>query len=59
MSIPPSRPPSYALEIVIATVVGAAAGLWLDNLVVGSGIGIALGAVLSVLKMQRARRGED
>jgi hypothetical protein len=51
-----SQQPSFLWEIIIATMIGAAAGVWLDNVVVGSGIGIGLGIVLSVLKITRAGR---
>lgn len=54
--MPAQPPPSTTREILIATVVGVAVGLWLDNVVVGAGIGIALGVLLSVLKIVRAGR---
>lgn len=51
-------PPSTTWEIVVATVSGVVVGLSLDNVVVGAGVGIALGVLLSVLKIVRAGRPE-
>ena len=56
MSLPPPKP-SYMLEIILATCVGATLGLLTDNIVLGTAAGIALGAVLSVIKMRRGGGG--
>lgn len=50
--------PSFLWEIILATMVGAAVGVWLDDVVVGSGVGIGLGIVLSVLKMTRSEKNK-
>lgn len=57
MSSQPDPPPSFTLEIVIATAVGVALGVVLDHLAIGIGVGIALGAILSVLKMRKGPGG--
>lgn len=59
MSTPPPEPISHTAEMVIATVVGVAVGLGLDNLLLGCVVGIALGVVLSIgrtLYLDRKRR---
>lgn len=59
MSTPPPQPVSHTAEMVIATVVGASVGLYQDNLLLGAGVGIALGVALSVartLHVERKRR---
>ncbi|MBJ7515477.1 MAG: hypothetical protein JHC82_04265 [Stenotrophomonas sp.] len=59
MSTPPPEPISHTTEMVIATVVGVAVGLGLDNLLLGCVVGIALGIVLSIgktLYLDRKRR---
>jgi hypothetical protein len=48
-----SPQPSFLLEIILATCVGATLGLLTGNFILGSGVGIALGAVLSVIKLRR------
>jgi len=56
MSQPPPRK-SYLLEIIMATCVGATLGLLTDNIVLGTAVGIALGALLSAIKMRRGGGG--
>jgi CBS-domain-containing membrane protein len=59
MSTPPPEPISHTAEMVIATVVGVAVGLGMDNLLLGCGVGIALGILLSIgrtLYVDRQRR---
>lgn len=60
MSTPP-EPVSHTTEMVIATVVGVAIGLYQDNFLLGAGVGIALGIGLSIAKTlyveYRRRRG--
>ena len=59
MSTPPPEPISHTAEMVVATVVGVAVGLGLDNLLLGCVVGIALGVVLSIgktLYLDRKRR---
>jgi F0F1-type ATP synthase assembly protein I len=59
MSIPPPTPVSHTAEMVIATVVGVGIGLFRDNFLLGAGIGIALGILLSIAKtlyVDRKRR---
>jgi len=53
MSQPPPSKPSYMLEIILATCVGATLGLLTDNIVLGTVVGIALGALLSAIRMRR------
>ena len=48
--------PSYVLETVIATCVGTALGLLTENLALGTGVGIAIGCLLSVIKLLRLRK---
>jgi len=58
MSTPPP-PVSHTTEMVIATVVGAAVGLFSGNYLLGGIVGIALGVALSVgktLYLDRKRR---
>ncbi|MFI8717781.1 hypothetical protein ACIGHF_07825 [Stenotrophomonas sp. NPDC077464] len=58
MSTPPP-PVSHTTEMVIATVVGAAVGLFSENYLLGGIVGIALGVALSVgktLYLDRKRR---
>ncbi len=59
MSTPPPQPVSHTTEMVIATLVGVAIGLVQDNFLLGAGVGIGLGIVLSVIKtiyVERRRR---
>ncbi|MBD3826019.1 hypothetical protein [Stenotrophomonas sp.] len=59
MSIPPPQPISHTAEMVIATIVGVGIGLSRDNLLLGAGIGIAVGVLLSIAKtlyVERRRR---
>jgi F0F1-type ATP synthase assembly protein I len=59
MSIPPPQPISHTAEMVIATIVGVGIGLARDNLLLGAGIGIAVGVLLSIAKtlyVERRRR---
>ena len=59
MSTQPPRPISHTAEMVIATVVGVAVGLGLDNLLLGCFVGIGVGVVLSIartLYVDRKRR---
>lgn len=59
MSAPKPEPISHTVEMVIATVVGVGVGLSADNLLLGCGIGIAVGIVLSIAKtlyVDRRRR---
>ncbi|MEQ4576401.1 MULTISPECIES: hypothetical protein [Gammaproteobacteria] len=56
MSPPSTETPSYTLEIVIATCVGATLGLLTDNIPLGTGVGIALGCLLSVIKVVRTQK---
>lgn len=59
MSIPPPQPISHTAEIVIATIIGVAIGLTRDNFLLGAGIGIAVGVLLSIAKtlyVERKRR---
>lgn len=56
---PRPEPISHTTEMVIATVVGVAVGLGADNLLLGCGVGIATGIVLSIgktLYVDRKRR---
>ncbi len=48
--------PSYMLEIVLATFVGATLGLLADNVVLGTAVGIALGVALCVIKVVRTEK---
>jgi len=57
MSQPPPQK-SYLLEIIMATCVGATLGLLTDNIVLGTAVGIALGALLSAIKMRRGGGGK-
>lgn len=57
MSAQPPQPVSLLWEMVVATILGVAAGVIADNIVVGSGVGIVLGVVLSVIKTQRGGWG--
>ncbi|WP_305804059.1 hypothetical protein [Stenotrophomonas sp. YIM B06876] len=57
MSTPPPQPVSLLREMVIATVVGVATGMYTGNIVVGSAVGIGLGTVLSIVKTLRSGRG--
>lgn len=53
------EPISHTTEMVIATLVGVAVGLGMDNLLLGCGVGIAVGVVLSIgktLYVERRRR---
>ncbi len=55
----PPEPLSHTLEMIIATVVGVAIGLGLDNLLLGCIVGIVAGVVLSIgrtLYVERQRR---
>lgn len=55
----PPEPVSHTLEMIIATVVGVAIGLGLDNLLLGCIVGIVVGVVLSIGKtlfVERRRR---
>jgi len=61
MSTPPAppEPVSHTVEMIIATVVGVAVGLGMDNLLLGCGVGIGVGVVLSIgktLYVERRRR---
>ncbi|WP_411850605.1 hypothetical protein ACLB90_17245 [Stenotrophomonas sp. LGBM10] len=59
MSLPPPQPISHTAEMVIATIVGVGIGLARDNLLLGAGIGIAVGVLLSIAKtlyVERRRR---
>jgi len=59
MSKQPTQPVSHTSEMVIATVVGVAVGLGLDNLLLGCFVGIGAGIVLSIartLYVDRKRR---
>ncbi|WP_256774120.1 MULTISPECIES: hypothetical protein [unclassified Stenotrophomonas] len=59
MSTTPPPPVSHTVEMVIATVVGVGIGLFRDNFLLGAGIGIALGILLSIAKtlyVDRKRR---
>ncbi|WP_303638673.1 MULTISPECIES: hypothetical protein [Stenotrophomonas] len=59
MSHPPPQPISHNVEMVIATIVGVAVGLTVDNLLLGCGVGIAVGVLLSIIKtlyVDRKRR---
>lgn len=59
MSQPTPEPISHTTEMVIATLVGVAVGLGMDNLLLGCGVGIAVGVVLSIgktLYVERRRR---
>jgi F0F1-type ATP synthase assembly protein I len=56
MSPPSAETPSYTLEIIIGTCVGATVGLLADNLILGTGVGIALGCLLSVIKVTRMQK---
>jgi len=59
MSHPKPEPISHTAEMVIATVVGVAVGLGLDNLLLGCGVGIGVGIALSIgrtLYVDRKRR---
>ncbi|MCW4456321.1 hypothetical protein OK348_16170 [Flavobacterium sp. MXW15] len=59
MSTPPPQPVSHTTEMVIATVIGAAVGLTTGKLMLGAGVGIVVGIVLSVAKtlyVERQRR---
>ncbi|WP_422507445.1 hypothetical protein [Stenotrophomonas sp. GZD-301] len=59
MSVPPPQPISHTAEMVIATIVGVGIGLARDNLLLGAGIGIAVGVLLSIAKtlyVERKRR---
>lgn len=56
---PAPTPVSHTAEMVIATVVGVGIGLFRDNFLLGAGIGIALGILLSIAKtlyVDRKRR---
>lgn len=58
-SRPPPQPIPHTAEMVIATVVGVAVGLGMDNLLLGCVIGIGVGIVLSIartLYVDRRRR---
>lgn len=61
MNTPMPEPISHTTEMVIATVVGVAVGLLADNLLLGAGVGIAVGIVLSIAKTlyvdRKRRRG--
>lgn len=46
----PPEPLSHTTEMVIATVVGVAIGIGMDNLLLGCGVGIGVGIVLSIGK---------
>lgn len=56
MSNQPPQPVSQVRELIIATVVGVAAGVISDNLIVGTAVGIVLGLVLTTLKSIRHER---
>ena len=59
MTQQPPQPVSHTAEMIIATVVGVAVGLGLDNLLLGCVVGIAVGIVLSIgktLYVDRKRR---
>lgn len=59
MSMPPPQPISHTAEMVIATIIGVAIGLTRDNFLLGAGIGIAVGVLLSIAKtlyVERKRR---
>jgi len=59
MPTTPPTPVSHTAEMVIATVVGVGIGLFRDNFLLGAGIGIALGILLSIAKtlyVDRKRR---
>ncbi|GAB3053718.1 hypothetical protein [Stenotrophomonas tumulicola] len=59
MSQQPPQSVSHTAEMIIATVVGVAVGLGLDNLLLGCVVGIAVGIVLSIgrtLYVDRKRR---
>ncbi|MCW6029821.1 hypothetical protein EDF74_0830 [Stenotrophomonas rhizophila] len=59
MSAPPPPPVSHTTEMVIATIVGVAIGLTRDNFLLGAGIGIAVGVLMSIAKtvyVERKRR---
>jgi len=59
MSAPKPEPISHTAEMVIATVVGVAVALTVDNLLLGCGVGIAVGILLSIIKtlyVDRKRR---
>lgn len=51
-----AQEPSYLLETIIATCVGTTLGLFTDNLALGTGVGIAVGCLLSVIKLIRLRK---
>ncbi|MDC6705787.1 hypothetical protein OEZ83_25825 [Leclercia adecarboxylata] len=50
MSAPPPQPISHTPEMVIATIIGVAIGLTRDNFLLGAGIGIAVGVLMSIAK---------
>ena len=59
MSAPPPQPISHTTEMVIATMIGVAIGLTRDNFLLGAGIGIAVGVLMSIAKtvyVERKRR---
>ena len=59
MSAPPPQPISHTTERVIATIIGVAIGLTRDNFLLGAGIGIAVGVLMSIAKtvyVERKRR---
>lgn len=49
MSQPP-QPVPLMWEMVVATVLGVTVGIWTNNLLLGCGVGIGLGVVLSIIK---------
>lgn len=56
---PPPQPISHTTEMVIATIIGVAIGLTRDNFLLGAGIGIAVGVLMSIAKtvyVERKRR---